>query len=132
METYYRFHQADAPAFTAANAWSALWGSTFNADGSQTECHRCDGTGEDNCEPCPTCDGTGWEDCAPGYSCCDTAAELIAYMDAHAGHLGDDTGLIYEFTGRRVGDGFDGEPLVVPAAIVRTLTWSQLRAEVTA
>lgn len=122
-QTYYRLHWGDCPEFGAANAWSALWGAVRSEDGSRTECRACDGEG------CEDCDGEGWQDACEGYSCCGSAEELIEYMALH-GPGGEGTVIV--FTGRRVGNGFDGEPLVVPAEVVETMTWAQLVAGVAA
>lgn len=119
-ETFYRIHWADSPEFSAANAWSALWGSTRSDDGTQTECTSCH---EGDREDCSVCDGTGWEDCLQGYSCCDTAEELIAYMNEHA-IMGDDDRVIM-FEGTRTGSGFDGEPLAIPTRVIEETTWSE-------
>jgi len=129
-ETFYRVHWADAPAFSPENAWSALWGSVRSNDGTQTECHDCAGTGREGAaeygDPCTTCDGTGWEDALEGYSCCDTATDLVEYMRQHGVMADDDRVIIFE--GRRVGTGFDGEPLAVPARIIEETTWSEFLA----
>jgi len=133
-ETYYRFHQGDAPAFSAGNAWSALWGSEFSADGTQNRCHGCDGEGTDwdrEDGTCQTCDGTCWEDCLRGYSCCWDAESLIDYF-AERGIPADDHGVVVIFTGRRVGSGFDGEPLAIPEIVTGTLTWAEFTARTAA
>ena len=128
-KTFYRFHQGDAPAFTADNAWSGLWGSEFSADGTQTRCHGCDdGMDWDRNAPCRTCDGTGWEDCLRGYSCCPDAASLIAYFGDH-GLPADHHGNVVIFEGRQVGSGFDGEPLVIPESTVQTMRWSEFAGQ---
>lgn len=128
-QTFFRFHRTDAPEFSAANAWSGLWGSEFSEDGSATRCHNCD-NGQTFVfgEKCDLCEGTGWEDCAEGYSCCDTAEELIAYFAAHLGSDPGD-GAVIVFEGHQVGTGFDGEPLAVPARVVETLTWAEFIAK---
>jgi hypothetical protein len=128
---YYRLHPADAPEFDEANAWSALWGRTRSADGSQTLCNDCDGEGEGYYgEACSVCGGEGWQDAQRGYSCCYSSEDLTAYFTAR-GIAGDDDTVIV-FAGTRVGNGFDGEPLVVPTRVVERITWAQLRARVTA
>lgn len=152
METFYRWHQADAPAFTAQNAWSGLWGSEFSEDGSRTKCPTCEGTGEGSrecprchgdydrmesckrCEgagglnECEHCEGEGWHDCAPGYSCCWTAEDLIAYMTTHAGEPHDDCGVVIVFEGEQADTGFDGEPTAVPTKIIKEMTWTEFKA----
>lgn len=127
METFYRWHRTDAPTFTADNAWSGLWGATFSADGSQTQCRACDGTSTYAGMPCEACGGEGWEDCVPGYSCCQSAEDLITYMNAHAGELDTDEGRVIVFEGVQVDTGFDGEPTAVPEKIIKELTWSEFK-----
>lgn len=127
-ETFYRFHWADCPELTAANAWSALWGADRSADGSQTRCQTCGGdgdggTGDDG--RCDDCGGEGWHDALPGYSACSTPAELAAYF-ATRGEPAD--GRVVVFTGRRAGTGFDGEPLAIPERVLRTMTWAEFTA----
>lgn len=126
MTTFFRVHWADAPAFSAENAWSALWGSTRSEDGTQTECHSC---WEGNRDECKVCEGTGWEDALEGYSCFDTAEELVEYFThpARDGLLGDDDRVIV-FEGIRSGTGFDGEPLAVPTRVIEELTWNAFLA----
>ena len=146
---FYRWHQADAPAFSADNAWSAPWGMTFNEDGSQYQCLACDGTGTTaDPEPCGTCDmegchrcddgwhttchdcDEGWVDCDRGYSCTRSAADLAEYLRQHAGGAPADThGTVIVIAGEHVGDGCDGEPLAVPTRIVERLTWTQFAAK---
>jgi len=129
-ETFYRMHQPGAPEFCAENAWSAQWGVAWDPSGSRYECTWCDGTGRDFFDPgeeCPACD-EGWQDADYGYSCCDTAEELLSYMDAHGVVTDDDPVVIFE--GVRVGTGGDGEPLAVPTGQVRWTTIGALRAEV--
>ncbi|SEN87220.1 hypothetical protein [Nonomuraea pusilla] len=130
-ETYFRVHWADTPDFNADNAWSGLWGSKWSTDGRQTRCHDCAGTGNYFGEQCKTCDGDGWEDALYGYSCCDSAEDLAAYF-AEAGEPGDEGGRVIVFEGRRVGTGFDGEPLAVPTSIVEEMTWSEFKKRYTA
>lgn len=148
METFYRWHRTDAPAFSADNAWSGLWGSEFSEDGSRTKCPTCDGTGDgwrdcpachgnpDDCERCANagtidecegCEGEGWQDCVRGYSCCWTAQNLADYMTAHAGDLADDWGKVIVFEGEQVDTGFDGEPTAVPETIVKEMTWTEFK-----
>jgi hypothetical protein len=127
--TFYRWHQNEAPAFTADNAWSGLWGSTFSADGSQTQCRTCDGTGKYADMPCEECDGEGWEDCLPGYSCCHSAEDLLTYMRVHAGKPEGDEGRVIVFEGEQVDTGFDGEPTAVPNKILKEMTWSEFVRE---
>lgn len=146
---FFRFHQADAPAFSADNAWSAPWGMIFNEDGSQYQCLACDGTGTTaDPEPCGTCDmegchrcddgwhttcrdcDEGWVDCDRGYSSVRSAEELADYFQEHAkGAPADDHGHVVVFEGEHVGDGCDGEPLAVPTRIVERLTWSAFAAK---
>jgi hypothetical protein len=126
-ETFYRVHWDDAPEFSEEHAWSALWGSEFSADGTQTRCHSCDdGMDWDRNAPCSTCDGTGWEDCLRGYSCCTSAEQLVAYFAEHGAPDDDDTVVIFE--GRCSGTGFDGETLAIPEGAVQTMTWSEFAA----
>lgn len=129
-ETFFRWHRADAPDFNADNAWSGLWGGTFSADGSQSECLTCDGTGQYADAECEECDGEGWQDCARGYSSCWTAEDLRAYMATHLGEISDDEGRVIVFEGNHVGDGFDGEPLAIPARIIEEITWTELTGRV--
>ena len=151
--TFYRWHRTDAPAFTATNAWSGLWGSEFSEDGTRTLCPTCDGSGEgwrdcptcrgdmdrmpgcDECEGagvinrCEDCHGDGWRDCVRGYSCCASAAELIAYMREHAGEPRDDWGTVLAFEGEQTGTGYDGEPTVVPSRVIAEMAWSEFVKE---
>lgn len=120
-QTFYRLH-ATEHEFSAAGAYSALWGSVWSEDGTQTECTSCYEGDRDGCR---VCDGTGWQDAQEGYSCCDTAEELIEYMTEH-GIAGDDDKVIV-FEGVRTGTGFDGEPLAVPTRIIEETTWSQFQ-----
>lgn len=124
-ETYYRVHWADCPEFSAANAWSMGWGAARHPeDSSRYECPACDGEG------CENCGSEGYFDAQRGYSCVADAEALIDYMAEH-GTPGDDERVIV-FTGRRVGNGGDGEPLVVPDAIVETVPWAEFAARVAA
>lgn len=146
--TFFRWHQAEAPAFTAANAWSGLWGSEFSDDGSCTKCPACDGDGDgwrdcpschgdpNGCErcddtgainECEDCEGAGWRDCVRGYSCCWTAEELAAYMTKHAGEPRDEWGAVIVFDGDLAGTGFDGEPTAVPTTVIKEMTWSEFK-----
>lgn len=148
--TFYRWHSADAPLFTAANAWSGLWGSDFSADGSRTRCPGCDGTGEgwsecpachgnlggcERCEDagvineCEDCGGDGWRACVRGYSCCHTAADLVAYMRDHAGEPRDDWGRVIVFQGEQTGTGIDDEPCVVPENVIAEMSWTEFKKE---
>ena len=136
METFYRFHWADCPPFSADNAWSALWGRERSADGSKTRCEVCDGTGVDN-DPsdlsdddpgfaCRQCDGTGWEDAVRGYSCTRSAEALIAYFaDPARDDPAPDTGTVIIFEGRGSGTGFDGEPVAVPERTMKSMPWTE-------
>lgn len=127
-DTYYRLHRTDAPTFSADNAWSAPWGEAFGVDGDRYECRSCDGSGSDVFgEHCGYCDGEGWFDCAEGYSCCESAEDLLAYFDRHCPANYDDPVVVFE--GDYCGQGCDGEPLVVPTAIVWWTTIGQLRVE---
>lgn len=112
---FYRYHWGDCPEFSAENAWSALWGLTRSEDGSRTECPSCDGQG------CEDCGGEGWVDALRGYSACESAEELLAYFAKRGAP--DDAGNVFVFEGVRVGNGFDGEALVVPTTIVRRMSW---------
>jgi hypothetical protein len=126
-ETYYRLHRDDAPTFTADNAWSGLWGGTFSPDGARSECPQCDESGEYDGEECSHCAGEGWLDCDYGYSCCYTAAELVAYFSRGGGLDAVDLAQpVVVFAGEQVGNGFDGEPLVVPTEVVRWTTLGEL------
>jgi hypothetical protein len=122
-QTYYRYHWANSPQFCGKNAWSAPWGSTFSEDGSQTACGECDGAGAMPYGPCDSCGGEGWLDAVRGYSACWSSEDLMAYF-AERGEPADTDGQVIVFTGQRVGNGFDGEPLVVPAEIIHLMTWS--------
>jgi hypothetical protein len=128
-ETYYRLHGSDTPEFSAQNAWSALWGEQFSADGSRYKCRTCDGTGTAYGEPCDARCDDGWLYADPGYSCCETAADLLDYFDQHGIAADDDPVVVFE--GERVGTGFDGEPLAVPTGDIRWTTIGALRAQAT-
>lgn len=141
VETYYRLHTAGPSAvgplaFTADNAWSALWGTQFvDGDPSRAVCADCGGTGDDSAtggdgDGCRNCDGEGNVEVDRGYSCCGSAAELVEYMTAQ-GIVADDDHVVV-FTGHEVGSGSDGEPLVVPTTVTRWMTWAGLVAEVSA
>lgn len=127
-ETFFRFHAEGIPTFRAEHAYSGLWGGEWLADGSASQCRECDGIGTAYGETCRSCNGEGWDPAQEGYSCCDTAQDLIAYF---AQHLGSDPGpgMVIEFEGQRVGNGFDGEPLAIPTSIIRTMTWKELTGE---
>ncbi|GAA0971137.1 MULTISPECIES: hypothetical protein [Actinocorallia] len=146
-EILYRWHREGAPAFDAEHAWSGLWGAEYSADGSRTQCRTCDGTGEgwrdcprchgaggdcSRCEgagvidECEDCDGEGWQDCVRGFSACWSAAELHAYITAHAGTPDDAEGRVIVFEGRVAGTGFDGEPCAVPQRVIEEIPWSEL------
>lgn len=155
-ETFWRHHRGGIPCLCAAHAWSAPWGSVFNAQGDLHECFPCAGTGVADLQPChcrgygqcgdcdegmienaecTRCEGAGWDDADRGYSAAYTAQELVNYMRHHA-RPGDPTGdptlgeaEIVVFDGAHVGYGDDGEPLAVPAGAVRWMTWSDLLAE---
>ncbi|MEU1908418.1 hypothetical protein [Streptomyces hygroscopicus] len=150
MSVFYRVHPSDAPALTADNAWSAPWGTTRSADGSQYECIVCDGTGEGTHDcpkcgggcyigeffdiPCDRCDGDGfidtcgncdegWLDCVRGYSCCATPEALIRYF-TDAGRSGCADGeQVVVFEGQQEDWGLEGEPTAVPARVIETLSW---------
>ncbi len=123
-ETFYRLHaNPDAPAFTADNAWSGLWGGQWSADGARNECTACSDL-DDSRPECAACDGTGWQDAQYGYSCCWTASDLITYMDKHG--VVDDSDAVVIFEGEQVGSGFDGEPLAVPTGRIEWTTWGEL------
>jgi len=128
-DTYYRLHYGSGGLeFSAENAWSGLWGAEYVADGSKSVCPECDATGVSYGETCSSCDGEGYDECQQGYSCCWSAEELLAYYAAHGG--AGDADPVVEFEGARCGNGFDGEPLVIPTAVVRWTTIGHLRAEV--
>ncbi|HEY9474572.1 MAG TPA: hypothetical protein VIS06_12075 [Mycobacteriales bacterium] len=146
--TFYRVHVAGrnatgALAFTADNAFSATWGSDFvEGDPSRVKCQTCGGSGEcalcygtgEDCTcgsgGCRVCDGEGVEDLPRGYSCCDTAEDLRAYFAEHGTPASTDDVVVFE--GRRVGTGFDGEPLAVPTGDARWMTWAEFTAQVSA
>ncbi len=125
-ERFYRVHWADCPPFSVGNAWSALWGSTWSEDGTQTECRSC---WESAREECRICGGTGWEDALEGYSCCDSPEELVEYFAAPVrdGVVADDDRVVV-FDGVRSGAGFDGEPLAVPVQVVEEASWAEFVA----
>ncbi len=126
-DTFYRVHWDGCPEFSAANAWSALWGSERGDDPSRTKCHDCDGGALlEFLGGCQVCGGEGWEDAVRGYSCTDTAEELIAYFTKHSEPSGGDAVVIFE--GEQVGNGVDGEPLAVPTGAVETTTWAEFLA----
>jgi hypothetical protein len=140
---FYRLHNTDShvpdryvsptgtvPCFCAEHAYSAVWGAEWSADGSRTKCRNCeDGISLIDGTECGGCDG-GWEDALYGYSSCDTAEELVAYMTKH-GVVNDDD-LVVAFEGEQVGNGWDGEPLVVPTHVVEVITWAELRTRASA
>jgi hypothetical protein len=147
--TFYRVHVAGRDAvgplaFHADNAFSALWGSNFvPGDASRATCSVCGGDGQctycygdgadcGQCSDgtCRTCAGCGIEDLPRGYSCCDTAEDLRAYFAEHGTPASTDDVVVFE--GRRVGTGFDGEPLAVPTGDARWMTWAEFTAQVSA
>lgn len=155
MTTFWRFHWADSPEFGADNAWSALWGTTRTADGTQTLCVACDGTGngvrdcpscngsgyldwDDQCEKCQgvgqidgceSCKGEGVDDCQRGYSCFQDPESLLDYFTTPGrGEPADEDGIVVVFEGEYNGPGFDGEDLAIPAKTVEEMTWSAFRA----
>lgn len=94
-QVFWRLHWLSSPAFSARNAWSVMWG--------------------------------GWDDRAEtverGYSCMDTACGLQYYFDEHWPPFRGpavETARLVVFGGGTVGEGNDGEPLVVPD---RVLAW---------
>ncbi len=152
---FYRVHWADSPTFAAENAWSALWGATRTADGTQTICVACDGTGSGS-RPCPTCNGAGFDatsydhqdcetcegtgdvagciscegegaqDCQRGYSCFTDPQSLKDYFIS-GGRSGvvGDDDKVIIFEGDYQGTGFDGEDLAVPTQIIEEMTWTE-------
>lgn len=136
-ELFYRWHQNEAPPFSAENAWSADWGSEFTPDGSKYRapsglyylCETCQdetgACGHEDEDECAECECPGWTECERGYSCTWDATDLADYF-GERGCPTDDTGTVYVFEGERTGNGTDGEPLAVPDRVVETLTWSEL------
>lgn len=144
-ETYWRWHRHHIPPFGAENAYSTEWGGELTPDGAryrppsvlyclceacQDETGACGHDAEGECEA-EGCECPGWSDCDRGYSCCHSADDLAAYFAARfaATEEMDRDGVVYEFEGQRHGQGIEGDPLVVPARVVRTLTWSQMLTE---
>lgn len=154
-EVYFRWHRSDIP-FTSKRAWSGLWGSEFNSDGSRAMCLACDGTGEgvrecphcrvadwdklfNDCsrcggsrfiDGCEDCDGEGWRDCVRGFSCERNPEDLIRYFTSSVrSGVTDGDGKVIVFTGEETGIGFDGEPCVVPETVIETLTWDEFLAK---
>jgi hypothetical protein len=154
-ETFYRVHWQGSLEFSAANAWSAPWGSERTEDG-YVLCFSCDGTGIGYTEvPCRACDGNGtdqnWDTCGPcggtgqtiedrcpdceegrkpcerGYSCETSPGALIGYFREHHVTPGAEDAIII-FEGERYGNGLDGEPLAVPSLVLETLTWAEFTA----
>jgi hypothetical protein len=125
---FWRVHHPDCPPFAPENASSAPWGQeeTFcprcrgrgyvvRPDGDELECHRCEGEGVVPVER------------VPGYSCCESREALVKYFQARGG-LPEDTPVVV-FSGRVVGHGPDGEPLVIPRMNrprPRWFTWEKL------
>lgn len=160
-ETFYRFHWADCPTFSAENAWSAQWGAQRTPDGMQIVCVACDGTGEGTrdcprcngphndyedrfsctrCDgtgdvnECLSCEGEGTIDCERGYSCETSPEALVRYFNdlARSGLADDDAGKVIIFEGDHYDTGLDGEPTAVPTRILETLTWAEFTARVNA
>lgn len=127
--TFYRFHWADCPEFSADNAWSVEWGHTRIEGSSTAECVPCDGTGELVGEPCDACDGEGVIECDRGYSACESAEDLLHYFAQRGDLASADEGRVIVFEGERVGTGCDGEPLVVPHTVIKVLAWSEFAEE---
>ena len=139
-EIYWRWHQHEAPPFSADNAWSATWGSEFTPDGDRYRppaglydlCEPCQdetgSCGHDDEGECEHCECPGWASCDRGYSCCDSAEELIAYFAARyvTAEEMDRDGVVYAFEGDVHGAGIEGEPLVEPTRVLKTLTWTEL------
>lgn len=53
----------------------------------------------------------------------------MAYFDRH--YPLSDSDAIVEFEGEQVGNGGDGEPLVIPTRVIRWTTYGQVKAEIT-
>jgi hypothetical protein len=74
-----------------------------------------------------TIDGEGRQD---GYSCCESIEDLIGYWTGAAPAYrvcSRDDQLVIEFSGEVVGEGADGEPLVMPdMEHVRRMTWGEV------
>lgn len=70
--------------------------------------------------------GAGRDDATPGYSACWDADDLMQYFREHGEPAADEKVIVFE--GRHVGQGFDGEPLVMPTRVVETLTWAEFTA----
>ena len=138
QQRFWRAHYPDCPPFSPENASSAGWSETLSGEcavcggSGDVECTRCHGEGCERCDwtgfrPCATCEGDGKARRVEGYSCCTSRERLVQYF-AGRGGLPDDCPIVI-FTGRVVGFGQDGEPLVVPQMTrprPRWTSWSTL------
>jgi hypothetical protein len=125
---FWRVHHTDCPPFSPENASSAPWGQ------EEQICPRCNGAGyitrRGAEEDCPRCGGTGVVEAerVPGYSCCESREALVEYFEARGG-LPENAPVVV-FSGRVVGHGPDGEPLVIPRMNhprPRWFTWGQIK-----
>lgn len=134
-DIYWRLHWGDCPEFSAANAWSKPWIATAHpTDPSLHECVSCPYGDPAECDRCED----GWADNRLGYSCLDSAEGLRAYfaewdsgLDTNDEFLASGARVI-TFTGRYVGRGDTDEMLVIPNAIVETMTWGEFVARAAA
>ena len=140
---FYRLHPEIAGKFSSENAYSSLM-DLPRTSASTVACEVCNGEydaeveaaegcyhEDDDCTTCGWCyycAGTGHMDCDRGYSCYETAAEMVASNLYRCEASDGSVGTLYEFDGRWVGDGPDGEPLVVPSGEARIITWDELDA----
>lgn len=96
--TFFRLHWDGPATFSKENAVSRRWGSA--------------------------------NDERRGYSCCRSADDLVEYFSWDDCMDPDDPEVaslpVVEFEGEVVGEGIDGEPLVVPTEVVRWTTYGSI------
>lgn len=121
---WYRVQRAELERvlpFSAKNAWST-------PVDCRPFCPHCTGTGlARDGGVCRGCYGTGARAPVRGYSCWESSCRLVAYHLPHRRAL-EAAGYrpmweIIAFSGRRVGTGPDGEPLVVPTTVRWRRPW---------
>ena len=153
---FYRVHWKHNPPFSPENAQSEAWnleyeGDTKNCPACKAEgrvpCAKCGGDGcvwigpraDQRPTTCPACKGRRTAACGEcggkgaisdrvrrGYSAFTSADELVQYMDSML--AADASDPVVVFSGQQIGEGHDGEPLVLPdMQVVRWTTYGKLK-----